>query len=212
MYCLITGTPHHHPSHPDYVPSVFSFTRRKEKRDSRKERFERRMERIVKVQEQKEEEVRQQNKRAEEKEKEEREQREEEECIQREEEQCQREEEEQLEEEQASAQECHQEVALTLVEYSRQEFSKDFGMQTEIPVSDCSQQTDDNLVSEIELLKAENSRLKQSIFSLKLISGNDVSTRFYTGLPSYVVFLHLYTFCHLMSPPLVVYHLTKSVS
>ena len=67
-------------------------------------------------------------------------------------------------------------------------------MQTEIPVSDCSQQTDDNLVSEIELLKAENSRLKQSIFSLKLISGNDVSTRFYTGLPSYVVFLHLYTF------------------
>ena len=80
MYCLITGTPHHHPSHPDYVPSVFSFTRRKEKQDSRKGRFERRMERIVKVQEQ-EEEVRQQNKRAEEKEKEEREQREEEECI-----------------------------------------------------------------------------------------------------------------------------------
>ena len=40
---------HHHHSHPDYVPSVFSFGRKKqEQEDSKIEKFERRIQRMAK--------------------------------------------------------------------------------------------------------------------------------------------------------------------
>ena len=78
------------------------------------------------------------------------------------------------------------EASHTLLAFSQQEFVRDATVQTD--------NFDSNLVSQVELLKAENCKLKLSMFSVKMIAGNDSSTQFYTGLPSCSVFLHLYTF------------------
>ena len=45
------------------------------------------------------------------------------------------------------------------------------------------------LLAEIEQLK---SVLKSSHFSLKMLEGNDIRTKFYTGLPSWSVFLYVF--------------------
>ena len=78
------------------------------------------------------------------------------------------------------------EASHTLLAFSQQEFVRDATVQTD--------NFDSNLVSQVEFLKAENCKLKLSMFSVKMIAGSDSSTQFYTGLPSCSVFLHLYTF------------------
>lgn len=50
------------------------------------------------------------------------------------------------------------------------------------------------LLAEIEQLKSE---LKSSRFSFKMLEGNDLKTKFYTGLPSWPVFLYVFTFVSL---------------
>ena len=54
MKCFITGTPHHHPSHPDYVPTILSFGRDRGQKMRSKERFERRLDRVCKQREENE--------------------------------------------------------------------------------------------------------------------------------------------------------------
>ena len=55
-------------------------------------------------------------------------------------------------------------------------------------------QTDGNVFSKIGLVKEENSKLRQRVFSSSLVVGNDAATKFYTGIPSYGVFVLLFTF------------------
>ena len=68
-------------------------------------------------------------------------------------------------------------------------------------LSDASSQTDDcahltqSIMKENELLKR---RLQDDRFGIKTIEANDEKTKFYTGLPSWSVFLHLFLF---LAPP-----------
>ena len=82
-------------------------------------------------------------------------------------------------------------IAVAVSELSQQEITKDKGIQTKIAVSDCCLQTDGNVFSKIGLVKEENSKLRQRVFSSSLVVGNDAATKFYTSLPSYGVFVLL---------------------
>lgn len=68
-------------------------------------------------------------------------------------------------------------------------------------LSDASSQTDDcahltqNIMKESELLKR---RLEDDRFGIRTIEANDEKTKFYTGLPSWSVFLYLFLF---LAPP-----------
>ena len=165
---MATGSPHQHPSHPDYVPSVFSFNRGNE---SGKLRYHRRMERMSRQEEQRLEKIRRQEQMEKEREIQEKERKKEEERIQKEKAHIQKEKEEK---DQREAVQQQLEAAHSLLHFSQQEFNRDAMIQT-----------DDNLVSQIQLLKAQNSKLKSSVFSVKVIEGNDSATQFYTGLPNY---------------------------
>ena len=84
--------------------------------------------------------------------------------------------------------------AYSLVEFSLQEYIKDQGTQTEVSVTNTSQQTEEDLVNKAEALQMENKILRQNAFGVAVIQGNDKATQFYTGLTKYGVFLHLFMF------------------
>ena len=56
----------------------------------------------------------------------------------------------------------------------------------------------ENSANSVEALKEENEVLRKQIqeqhFSVDIIQGNDHMTKFYTGLPSRGVFLHIFCF------------------
>lgn len=58
-------------------------------------------------------------------------------------------------------------------------------------------QTEDELINKLQKLE-ENAdirkRLDTEIFSIKVLEGNDHLTKFYTGLPAWVIFFHLFKF------------------
>ena len=54
LLCPFLGKPHQQPSHPDYVPSIFSYSKTSNKQE---DRFYRRQNRLMRVKEQKEREL-----------------------------------------------------------------------------------------------------------------------------------------------------------
>ena len=67
----------------------------------------------------------------------------------------------------------------------------DRGMQTDgTTMIDCGTQKDDN--SEIMMKKYK--ALSATVFGMCMIEGNNAATKFYTGLPSWGMFLHIYIF------------------
>ena len=75
--------------------------------------------------------------------------------------------------------------------------AKDQGTQTHKEVQDLSQQTDDSEET-MGTLQQKNSELKAKLdiqtFSVMMIEGEDSATKFYTGLPTWPVFLCLFLF------------------
>ena len=255
MYiCHFTGEPHQHPSHPDYVPSLFPEMYKSTKSEDQ-QRAKRVYERAIHQKERRqmamdkqrqEEEERYRDKvreevaarmeylrsegeriRAEYEEElrvqEEEKQKAEEERQRAEEERRMRVERERLEEQQRKAEqervrleeeqkqaeeerERAQQLAAVeiLVEFSEQ--VKDQQSQTEQTVMKeaCAQTQDSS--SSVENLKIENDvlrgKLEEERFGVTVIQGNDTMTKFFTGLPTWAVFLHLFCF---LSP-----HLTSS--
>ena len=83
-----------------------------------------------------------------------------------------------------------------LVEFAEQIEEQE--TQTEEPeMKEVCVQTDDSAAS-IEALKEENESLQKQIreerFTVDMIQGNDRMTKFYTGLPMWSVFLHIFYF------------------
>ena len=101
---------------------------------------------------------------------------------------------EQLQKEQEEEEQRHHEAIHSLLEFSAQEFIKDEGTQTETAVTDASQQTEEDIVRRSDMLLAENKELKERSFGVATIQGDDKATKFYTGLTSYGVFLHVFMF------------------
>ena len=46
----------------------------------------------------------------------------------------------------------------------------------------------------LESLQETNKKLKEKSFGISKIEGNDTATKFYTGLPNWSTFLHLFMF------------------
>ena len=46
----------------------------------------------------------------------------------------------------------------------------------------------------LKLLQAENKLLNSKVFGVAMIQGNDDTTKFFTGLPSWSMFLHIFMF------------------
>ena len=59
-------------------------------------------------------------------------------------------------------------------------------------------QTEEDLMKQVRTLEEENTelwkRLDAETISVRIIEGDDYLTKFYTGLPAWVVFLHLFMF------------------
>lgn len=53
----------------------------------------------------------------------------------------------------------------------------------------------------MSLLVEKNKALARKVFGVGLIEGNDATTKFYTGLPSWGMFLHVYMFLSPFVPP-----------
>ena len=203
MVLLISaGEPHSHFTHPDYVPSVFPASYKKATRDSLSEaRFEARYRRLLErrtSEQQVEDELRK-------REAEEREEKRQEEARVREEKlQAQRQKQEELKIQRAKEKEDRRfakelaerqcvaeyqarcralEAAEAMVELSVVEATKDQAVQT-----------DGTLVSVVESLTKENAKLRERTFGVNTIQGNDSATKFYTGLPTWTVFVHLFAF------------------
>lgn len=196
LLCPFLGKPHQQPSHPDYVLSVFSYSKTSNKQE---DRFYRRQNRLMRVKEQKERELKSKQEERRQKEEEEQRLKEEEDKRRKEAEERQQKDEErrrreEIQREQKEAERKHHEAAYSLVEFSLQEYIKDQGTQTEVAVTNTSQQTEEDLVNKAEALQMENKILRQNAFGVAVIQGNDKATQFYTGLTKYGVFLHLFMF------------------
>ena len=88
-----------------------------------------------------------------------------------------------------------QEAAETLIRFSEAEIIKDEETQTEaVSTVDCAQQTEENLPGMLEALQKTNKKLQKKIFGVGMIEGNDNATKFYTGLPNWCIFLHIFMF------------------
>ena len=77
---------------------------------------------------------------------------------------------------------------------SEMEVIKNEGTQTDVSMTDAAQQTEEDLPSMLESFQESNKKLKEKSFGISMIEGNDTATKFYTGLPNWSVFLHLFMF------------------
>ena len=87
---------------------------------------------------------------------------------------------------QVAEQEEQKERARAEVERLRGKYCLSSDSETQTPPDQLS-----TLLAEIERLKLE---LKSSRFSFRMLEGNDLRTKFYTGLPSWPVFVYVFTF------------------
>ena len=89
-----------------------------------------------------------------------------------------------------------QEAAETLIRFSETEIIKEEGTQTEkISTVDCAKQTEENLPGILEALQKTHKKLQKKTFGIGMIEGNDDdATKFYTRLPNWHIFLHLFMF------------------
>ena len=111
---------------------------------------------------------------------------------------------EQMEEQGQIAQQEHEQERTDAVEEednvtTGDEMAEAILNQTEVRLTtEQGVQTEDELINKLQKLEEENAdlrkRLDTEIFSVKVVEGNDHLTRFYTGLPAWVIFLHLFNF------------------
>lgn len=87
---------------------------------------------------------------------------------------------------QVAEQEEQKKRARAEVERLRGKYCLSSDSETQTPPDQLS-----TLLAEIERLKLE---LKSSRFSFRMLEGNDLRTKFYTGLPSWPVFVYVFTF------------------
>ena len=163
VWFLNTGKPSAHATHPDYVPSLFSYVKRAERRE---DRFDRRRYRLMREKEHQEQE---------DKHKQEEEKRKMKDLIMKQqkadEEQNRA---EQIQRELKEAENRRLEAAHSLLEFSVQEFTKDQSTQVEVTLA----MTDSGNKGEV-------------CFGVSAIKGDDKATKFYTGLEKYSI--HRYT-------------------
>ena len=75
------------------------------------------------------------------------------------------------------------------------EVMKEQGTQNEaVNMIDCSQQTKQDLPGMVESHQKKNKELQERMFGISMIEGNNNATKFFTGLPNWNVFLHLFMF------------------
>ncbi len=68
-------------------------------------------------------------------------------------------------------------------------------MQTEkTSMINCSTQTKCDIEGDVESLLEKNKVLAKKVFGVRIIKGNDVATKVFTGLPSWAMFLHVFMF------------------
>ena len=69
---------------------------------------------------------------------------------------------------------------------------------TEVGVTREQVQMEENLMKQVRTLEEENTELRKRLnaetFSVQIIESNDYLTKFYNGLPAWVIFLHLFMF------------------
>ena len=82
-----------------------------------------------------------------------------------------------------------------MLQFSQMEVMKEQGTQSEaVNMIDCSQQTEQDLSGMVESLQKKNKEMQERMFGISMIEGNDNATKFFTGLPNWNVFLHLFMF------------------
>ena len=88
-----------------------------------------------------------------------------------------------------------QEAAETLIHFPETEIIKDEETQREaVSTVDCAQQTEENLPRMLEALQKTHKKLQKKIFGIGMIEGNDNATKFYTKLPNWRIFPHIFMF------------------
>ena len=86
-------------------------------------------------------------------------------------------------------------VAHALLELSNTNVSHvDQCTQTEELIVDKDDKETQTPDFDVDALRKENASLRRNVFGISNIQGDDKATKYFTGLPTWAMFLHLYMF------------------